>query len=205
MESREKLKMAIEETKVIHQITKVSQAIKEIAGQTNLLSLNASIEAARAGEAGRGFAVVAEEIKNLSDTTGSEIEKVNELTEQVLQSVGALSAASDQILSFIDEIVLKDYKNMETLAEHYKKDADYYAQVSNTVSENSEELRQAIANINVILDEIDLSQKELDMAVQSVNGNLQQITYASETVSEETRHVEESMEILQTTIQQFQV
>ena len=40
-----------------------NEDISSIAGQTNLLSLNASIEAARAGEAGRGFAVVASEIQ----------------------------------------------------------------------------------------------------------------------------------------------
>ena len=42
-----------------------NEDISSIAGQTNLLSLNASIEAARAGEAGRGFAVVADEILSL--------------------------------------------------------------------------------------------------------------------------------------------
>lgn len=205
VESREKLQNAIEETKVIRQIVEVSQEISEIAEQTNLLSLNASIEAARAGEAGRGFAVVAEEIKKLSETTGSEIEKVNVLTEKVLNSVEALSQASDYIISFLNEIVLKDYDKLEMLAGNYKEDASYYAQMSSTLSENAKNLRNNIASINEILGTINLSQKELDTAVQSVNGNLQEITYASETVSEETQSVMGSVSSLQTTVQQFQV
>ena len=148
---------------------------------------------------------LAEEIKKLSETTGQEIGKVNELTEKVLGSVSALSDASNHIIEFLDEVVLRDYDKLETLADSYKKDATYYAQVSNELRGNTKELCNAITSINQILDTINLSQKELDSAVQSVNGNLQEITYASENVSKETQEVMESVYILQETMQQFQV
>lgn len=203
LDSKKSLESAIEETKVIGKIVEVSQAISAIADQTNLLALNASIEAARAGEAGKGFAVVAEEIKQLSNTTGSEIDKVNDLVDKVMESVNKISVASSKIISFLDEVVLKDYDKLETLADNYKEDATYYVEVSNVLGTHTEELSASIANINQIIDTIDASQKELDGAVQSVNENLQQITYASENVSSETKDVMKSITSLQTTVEQF--
>lgn len=203
LSSKKNLESAIEETKEIGKIVEVSEAISAIAEQTNLLALNASIEAARAGEAGKGFVVVAEEIKKLSNTTGDEIGKVNELVGKVMESVNKLSGASNKIITFLDEIVLKDYDKLEMLAGNYKEDANYYAEISDTLGTHIENLSASVANINQIIDTIDVSQKELDGAVQSVNENLQKITYASENVSAETKDVMKSVTSLQETVRQF--
>ena len=203
LDSKKNLESAIEETKEIGKIVEVSEAISFIAEQTNLLALNASIEAARAGEAGKGFVVVADEIKKLSNTTGEEIDKVNKLVEKVMGSVNKLSSASNKIISFLDEVVLKDYDKLEMLAGSYKGDADYYVEVSNVLGTHIESLSASIVNINQIIDAIDASQKELNGAVQSVNANLQMITNASENVSVETRDVMKSVTSLQETVGQF--
>lgn len=203
--SRTRLEEAIQGTKVIEQIADVSTSIQSIASQTNLLALNASIEAARAGEAGKGFAVVAEEIKKLSEMTAEEIGKVDELTTKVVANVNQLSEESNGILVFIDETVLKDYDRLEQMAENYREDAAYYADVSGTLGNRTEELSVSVQNITQILGGINEAQKQLEDAVTNVNNHLQEITCASENVSEETEKVLDSIGTLQQTVNEFQI
>jgi methyl-accepting chemotaxis protein len=204
-ESRNKLKNAIEGTKVITQIDDVSTAIQEIASQTGLLALNASIEAARAGEAGRGFSVVASEISKLSENTSQEIEKVNSLVQSVLSSVDTLAKESNNILVFIDETVLDDYSKLEDLADSYRSDAQYYSQVSSDLGSSITGVDKSIQNISNIVDAIDNAQSELSQAIESVNENLQQMTYASEDVSKEVTNVLGGVTNLRGTINRFNV
>jgi len=98
-------------------INKVIALIENIAGLTDLLSINASIEAANAGVHGRGFAIIAEEVSKLASQSSDSLkETVALLEESTEKSLLGKNIAKEVLLS-MQEIISEIVKNTELAKE----------------------------------------------------------------------------------------
>jgi methyl-accepting chemotaxis protein len=89
--SEELAKLSQNVASSIHQLDEIVSFIRNIAGQTNLLGLNAAIEAARVGEQGRGFGVVAEEVRKLASSSSESVKTIAVSLQTIQTAIDSLS------------------------------------------------------------------------------------------------------------------
>ena len=176
-----------EKADAVLQIKELSDAILSISGQTNLLALNASIEAARAGEAGRGFAVVATEIGTLASNTNDAANKIQQMSNDVVDAIKGLNDLADQMLMLLHKDISSDYEKFDHISESFKNKSDeirvsmeqlqqktkqYAKSLENTkdammsISAASEENSAEIINVAELLASMDRDMKNIDRSTE---------------------------------------
>lgn len=199
------LQNAIEQTKKVEQINELSNAILDITSRTNLLALNAAIEAARAGEAGRGFAVVADEIRNLAEGSKTSVSRIQEVTNEVLAVVNALSSSSMEIMEFIDKKVLNDYDGLVNTSERYNELSMTINDIVTDFSSTSEEILASMQNMVQAITQISSSANEEAMGAANIAEKAEMIANMAENVVALTSKSNELSETLINMVKQFKI
>jgi methyl-accepting chemotaxis protein len=149
------------------EIEEIATIITNIAGQINLLSLNAAIEAARAGEHGKGFAVVANEVRKLADQS---------------------AVSANQIATSLKGIQEDSLKSVESMKE-MKDEVDSGSVLVNEAGEAFSKLRNMIDRVNEQTHTVSVATQQIAASTEEINASLEETASITENALTSTQEI----------------
>jgi PAS domain S-box-containing protein len=172
------------------EIFEIIDLIEDIAGRSELLSLNAAIEAAHAGAAGHGFAVVADEVRHLA-------ERSTEATRSVTAIVRGMAAETQAAL-----------QAMETSTREVNRGLELSEQARQGLREISALVRQAAELtqlISMAVHEQTEATRTVDVAMHSIANIAEESTAGSTETARAVRDLVSLAEHLTRAVARFRI
>jgi len=188
----------------LEHINVIIDLIRDIAAQTNLLSLNASIEAARAGEAGKGFSVVAQEIQKLANQTASSIADISTTVTDIHTQTNKVLELNHQDLEDIIkgvEIIEENgklFKAIFTSVEKLKDRSENIFASAQDISKSSDKTLASIQEIAAISEQSVAITQEIAAAATEQNSTVEALQRQNERLREVAELLEQKVSRFET-------
>lgn len=179
------------------EITKIINTITGIAGQTNLLALNAAIEAARAGEHGRGFAVVADEVRKLAEQSQNAAKEVSVIVHSIQNEVNTVIEQNKEgvqaVISGV-EISNETTQSLQKILDHTNDTTEVIAEMVTQIERTlllSREVANSFAAVGEIA-EVTASHTETTAAAsEEGSAAMEEVTASASELSKQAENLRE--------------
>ncbi len=181
-------------------MSSISEIIKNISKQVNLLALNASIEAARAGESGKGFSVVADQISSLAEKTASSIRKIDSILENnsieirngIAYSEAAIKTAlnTQSGISSMAKLIQEEYRIIQehqSINKNVQSGMQNMENLSDQIEQSMQEHLKAIEDIEESMNNIIEKTQKNSIASEEINLRSSALLHLSQDLDAEIR------------------
>ena len=166
-------------------VSGITDTVKDLADQSNMLALNASIEAVRAGEMGKGFGVVAHEIRSLADQSVDATNRIRLVLGEIQGAIRSTAAMADQ-----------GKKDMGKSMEQIRSSGESLTEINAVITETGQAARQIAASVsqqNVGIAQITGAIEGLNQAMERTSVGISRAKEAAAKLSSLSSRVAETL------------
>jgi methyl-accepting chemotaxis protein len=187
----QRVKQAIEKTKIVEEIASLTKEISGMTGQAKILALIAESTAEREDGSSKGVAAVVTELRETTLETAETVNNIKGMTKQVQQSSLDLINTSSELVKLVGESIAHDFDKFSGVREQYSSDVSGIFMLNQELLKMCNQVLITVGNVNreielvaAIIAENVLSTQEITKGTQYTAKSVMEISEAANSLSQ---------------------